>query len=118
MGTPRGTANFPRSHPHPRQKQTTTRHAGRKQRDTVTRKTKRPLSEERRVQRALHTPPNAPPPTDGITSSAESLSTELGVLHNATLAYMETGARRIGEKFHLRTSDVMNFLWAKIRVQR
>lgn len=57
------------------------------------------------------------PPTKGIESSAERLGAALDSLHAGTLVYMESGARQIGEKFHLQTSDVLNFLWAKLRVK-
>ena len=42
------------------------------------------------------------PPTKGIESSAERLGAALDSLHAGTLVYMESGARQIGEKFHLK----------------
>jgi hypothetical protein len=77
-----------------------------------------PLTEERAVKKGMLAGTTTKQPTDGITSSADALSADLDRLHAATLVYMDNGARVIADKFHLRTQDVIDFLWVRIRGQR
>jgi len=82
----------------------------------------RPLSEARTVSNlnriAQTSQTSGTPPATGITSSTERLGDALDQLHDRTIRFMEGEAAKIGDEFRLSLNDVMNFLWAKLRVKQ
>ncbi len=75
----------------------------------------KPLSEQRRVQRGVLTPPDQKPPTDGITSSSEALAAEIFGLHAAAASLIDKVAREIAQRHNLHGPDVIAEIYKRLR---
>jgi hypothetical protein len=74
------------------------------------RRAQRPLSEARTMnalQRGALAPPPAKPPTDGITSSAESLGQQINAAHATVAVFIENRARTIADLYRVPTASVI-----------